>query len=293
MSLSRELLLTAFNNSPSGTVVCDQDGAILYANRTVERMFGYEPGELEGQKVEVLVPDAVREVCPAHRLEGRHKNGPRVPVEFALVATAGADGPLLVASIVDVTAQHELEERLALIQASRTAFERTVADIAATFASTPFDKLDETIIDCQRRLVEALGWIAARSGSKCPIPPTSPSLTTGRARASRTAASRTPLEVDRFPYWFSEISGGRAVWFTSLEELPSAPDRASFVSFGTKSNASVPLVVDGRLLGIVTLGSTTSEHAWSAETIDGLRTVGAVFAHGLARRRRGGRWSRR
>jgi PAS domain S-box-containing protein len=285
MSPPRELLLTAFNNSPSGTVVCDQDGAILYANRTVERMFGYEPGELEGQRLQLLVPDAVCDVCQAHRLEGRHKNGPRVPVEFALVAASSADGPLLVASIVDVTAQHELEERLALIQASRTAFERTVADIAATFASTPFDKLDQTIIDCQRRLVEALG--VDRSSLWQQVADSNDFAFThywAREGVPDPPPAGHLLEVDRFPYWFSEISGGRAVWFNSLEELPSAPDRASFVSFGTKSNASVPLVVDERFLGILTLGSTTSEHAWSAETLDGLRTVGAVFAHGLARR---------
>ena len=43
------------------------DGTIVLANRQLERQFGYAPGELLGQPVEVVLPDALSTVHGGYR----------------------------------------------------------------------------------------------------------------------------------------------------------------------------------------------------------------------------------
>src|SRR5262245_42280182 len=117
MFSSSDLLVTAaFTNAPTATVVCDPSGRILFANRAVERLFGYQPGNLAGQPVELLVPYAVNDVGPARCVDGHHENGSRIPVEVEWAVAASENGPLMVASIVDVTPRRQLEERLARVE---------------------------------------------------------------------------------------------------------------------------------------------------------------------------------
>ena len=46
---------------------------------------------------------------------------------------------------------------MAEVKDTTTAFERTVADIAGRFAATPFNQIDEAIVESQGALVEVLG----------------------------------------------------------------------------------------------------------------------------------------
>ena len=84
-------------------------GEISWASQPLEEMFGYLiPGELEGKKVEILVPDSLREVHKSHRsdyvthpesrlmgrdkeLHGQRKDGSVFPVEVVLIP--GFAGP--------------------------------------------------------------------------------------------------------------------------------------------------------------------------------------------------------
>lgn len=46
--------------APDGLLVVDDTGTIIMANRRLEAMCGYEPGELIGRPIEVLVPERLR-----------------------------------------------------------------------------------------------------------------------------------------------------------------------------------------------------------------------------------------
>jgi PAS domain S-box-containing protein len=52
---------------PDACLAIDSSGAIQFVNTQAEMLFGYEPNELLGQPVEVLVPQRVREKHPHHR----------------------------------------------------------------------------------------------------------------------------------------------------------------------------------------------------------------------------------
>lgn len=106
-------------------VVVDDTGTILYVNDQAQLMLGYARHDLMGQKVEILLPDAIKEIHPAHRtgyidnptrrpmglgldLYARHKTGKTIPVEINLMprlwpGLGVVTGALLVRRIPDAT----------------------------------------------------------------------------------------------------------------------------------------------------------------------------------------------
>jgi PAS domain S-box-containing protein len=124
-----ELFRIALEASPVGYLVVDHQGRIVLVNREIERMFGYDRAELVGKRVELLVPNAARAGHVALRegfmassrprpmgacraLFGKRKDGALIPVEVGLNPIDTAAGPLVLGSVIDVSARRELEERL-------------------------------------------------------------------------------------------------------------------------------------------------------------------------------------
>jgi PAS domain S-box-containing protein len=124
-----DLFRLAFELSPSGIIVIDATGRIVLANREVERLFGYGPGELIGLTIDALVPERYRTRHPAFRegffhdpqarpmgagrdLFGLRKDGSEVPVEIGLNPISTERGVFVLSSIVDITARRLLEDRL-------------------------------------------------------------------------------------------------------------------------------------------------------------------------------------
>src|SRR4030095_7338189 len=66
----------ALESASEGTLLIDTNGRIILVNRAAEGMFGYEPDELLGQTLEVLLPDRIRETHHEHR--AHYFAGPRV-----------------------------------------------------------------------------------------------------------------------------------------------------------------------------------------------------------------------
>ncbi len=116
-------------SAPSGMIMVDHDGRIVLVNREIERLFGYAREELLGQPVELLVPRRMRERHPSFRtgfwtnpqvramgsgrdLFGIHKNGGEIPVEIGLIPIEMDEGPVVLASIVDITVRKRAEEEL-------------------------------------------------------------------------------------------------------------------------------------------------------------------------------------
>src|ERR1035438_7891194 len=86
-------------SAPDAILGLDHQGRIVLLNRMAEQLFGYTRGELLGQMIEALVPEALRGAHQRHRtqylkhpatrpmgsglkLEACRKNGSRFPVEI-------------------------------------------------------------------------------------------------------------------------------------------------------------------------------------------------------------------
>ena len=134
----QELIDTA----PDGFVVVDETGVIVFANSTVELLFGFEPQELLGSPVSLLIPERFHGVHGDHRtsymkdprvrpmglglnLVGRRKDGSEFPVEISLSPLKTAERTLYTAIVRDISERKAMEdERLSLEMQLETERER-------------------------------------------------------------------------------------------------------------------------------------------------------------------------
>ena len=144
--------------APDAMVCVGGDGRIALVNAQMERLFGYRREELVGEPVELLVPDAARDVHRGHRagyladprprpmgarmdLAGRRRDGSTFPAEISLSAIDTTEGVLVTAAVRDIT------ERLEL-QAERERLR----------AESERDRLERQLHESQR--LESLGQLA-------------------------------------------------------------------------------------------------------------------------------------
>jgi diguanylate cyclase (GGDEF)-like protein/PAS domain S-box-containing protein len=126
LGLSAELVLDA---SPNALIAVDARGRIVYASPRVSDVFGWSPEELLGEPVERIVPARLADRHAAHvagyrlhptprpmgsglELSARRRDGTVFPVEISLAPVQAPRGPLVIATVVDVTARKNLAEQL-------------------------------------------------------------------------------------------------------------------------------------------------------------------------------------
>lgn len=127
--MRREATIRAlFESATEAMLAIDRGGQIVLANPQAEAMFGYEREELEGQRLEVLIPDRIRHVHEQYRaqyfaqprpramgigltLAGRRKDGSEFPVEVGLTYIPDEDGGLAMVLVSDISERLELERR--------------------------------------------------------------------------------------------------------------------------------------------------------------------------------------
>jgi len=112
---------------PDALVGVDQTGLIRFVNHQTELLFGYGRDDLVGQSIEVLVPESLQRFHSARRegyfadpetramgsgldLTGRHRDGTEIPVDISLSHFDTVDGPLVIASVRDMTERKKAEE---------------------------------------------------------------------------------------------------------------------------------------------------------------------------------------
>jgi len=128
----------------SALVIVNDSGMIALVNTQAERIFGYPRDEMIGNDVGILIPERFRGHEQALRgrlfttaqpsrpmgagpdVFGLRKDGSEFPMEIGLNPIETEDGPMVVATIIDMTERHKIE--LAQEQKSR-ALERSNADL--------------------------------------------------------------------------------------------------------------------------------------------------------------------
>ena len=127
--ISGDALKEIFQSMMEGFVVIDKSGNILLVNPIGEKMFGYEPNELLGKSLEVLLPERYRgshihlrggfNNNPVPRrmglgrdLMGIRKDGIEFPVEISLSYSNAGGTFIAIAFISDITLRKKAEEAL-------------------------------------------------------------------------------------------------------------------------------------------------------------------------------------
>jgi PAS domain S-box-containing protein len=216
----RELRLL-LESAAQGVVSVDAQGLVVMANRALESMFGWEPGELIGESIEQLVPVSARDAHRQHRMEyfasprprsmgialdllGRRKDGTTFPIEVSLNHIPTPGGGHAIGFVTDITARRaaetaleertiELEQRT--VQLSQLASDLTLAEQHAReqLAKTLHDGLQQLLVSASLNLDRQLKRDRERSAE-----PAAPLAESKRHLDEAIAAARS-LSLELFP----------------------------------------------------------------------------------------------
>lgn len=126
MNLPSNIANELLDASWEAIVVVNSNGDITYVSAQAERLFGYDPTELIGQKIEVLMPDSFRSAHERHRatfsksprsrplvtgldIKGKCKDGRVFDAEVALNPIETAEGLLIASTVRDISADNTSE----------------------------------------------------------------------------------------------------------------------------------------------------------------------------------------
>lgn len=146
------------DSTPDPLIFTDQKGRIVMANRQVTRLFGYQPEELLGKPVEILIPQrhrghhpdlrrgyvkapTVREMSSQQPLAALTKQGREVPVTISLSPIETEQGLLVAAAIRDITQQKAIEEALRT-NTNRLIESQSIAQLGSWTLDLASGKLD-------------------------------------------------------------------------------------------------------------------------------------------------------
>ena len=163
--------------------------------------------------------------------------------------------------------------------------ERLVTDISSSFINIPQGTIDRVILNELRRLVEGLGI-------DC-------SLLTQYSEETREfkithywvvdnlQLTAKLLENASWPWIVTRMQQDEIVAFPHIDDLPpeAAIDKTWFQAIELKSQVSIPLKIDGQLVGLLSLGTLRVERDWPVELLERVQTIGSIFANVLARKR--------
>lgn len=119
-----------FNNAAIGIIITNQVGEIISINSFGLKQFGYEAKDLEGEKIEILIPQRLRSNHIKHRdnYHGKNansrpmgmgmdlfavkKDGTEFPVEVSISPYMTVEGQYAIAFISDITIRKQSEKAL-------------------------------------------------------------------------------------------------------------------------------------------------------------------------------------
>ena len=245
--------------APDGILVSDDRGRILMVNRQVEELFGFRRETLIDAPVETLLPVRLRSTHELHRVHystapilrpmgtgrelfGRHADGSEFPVEVSLSPAETDRGLVTVVVIRDVSERRMMAEEQAALRRVATLVARG-APPEAVFASVTEEVgrvlgADYTLMgryDTAGVMTVLGAWDNAATTV---APPLGTQVELG-GRNATTAVFDTgaPARIDHT----GDASGAPA-------------DLAR--SFGSREMVGVPISVEGRLWGVMSVFST-------------------------------------
>ena len=169
---SNALLASVLDRITDGVLVADGHGEIVYVNKPLADLFGYDTADLVGQTIGMLVPEGHREEHHAHvenfrespedrpmgrddlDIEGRRADGSHFSVDIQLELLPGTS--LVVATVRDMTIQRQ------------AAVDNAIARIDLANASTRIESLRQSLDLVIQRLF-ALGTSMTAGASNQPV----------------------------------------------------------------------------------------------------------------------------
>lgn len=169
------MLNSLFEFATEGIIICDSLGEIRMANPAAEKMFGYDPDELTGKKIEILIPMRHRHGHVSHRegyakrpeprtmghgrdLYGVRKNNSEILVEVSLSPFTTTEGKFVMSFVVDITERKKNEIELSLAHEKLQQTSEALSLLNSELESKVRSRTDE-LADAIQRLASSKGEV--------------------------------------------------------------------------------------------------------------------------------------
>lgn len=180
--------------------------------------------------------------------------------------------------------RHQLKIEHDLASALRV--QRLIAEISSRFVTRAAGEIDETLEEIQQLICETLEldrstlWLFSETGSEL-------ALAHFWQQPGSVPLRRNYVATGHLPWAESRIVRGESFCFSRLDELPreAAIDCETLRTHGTKSNATFPLIADGKVFGALAFAMVTEERNWTGDELASLKLTAQIFSHVISRRR--------
>jgi len=254
--------------APDAMLIVDAEGRIRQANMQAERLFGYARSGMEGQIIEMLLPERNRRPHSTLRREffrnpttrpmgkpleiaARRNDGTEIPVEISLSPLQTPEGVLVLAAVRDVTERKRAQERILKLSRLYLALSRTRRTIA--HAVDRQSLLDEVCAIAVETGHLALAWIGFRDPTTDRVKPEAWAGTAAHYLDHLVVSASAEVPEGRGPSGFALREDRTAILSDLLTDPGFAPWRDLARSYGLRSIAAIPLRIDGTPRGVLVL----------------------------------------
>jgi len=279
------LLERVVADAPDGVHIVDLDGHVVYSNAAAQAILGYSAKEMRGLHVDQLCAElefASNWIFPEMRQQkkwegeflAKTKSGEKLPIwlNTSLVDDEEGNPIAIVGLFHDVTGQKRAEAAL------RERQRHAQLQAKVSLALVHDDPLDVVLQRCAEALVEDLRAALARIWTL----DVHDNVLVLRASAgihTRLDGVRSRVELGDSKIGVIARTG-RALMTNKVVGDPQFPDQAWAKARGLRSFAGYPLMVEGRLAGVVAM---FARHPIDDATLGAMGSVTNTLALGIAR----------
>jgi PAS domain S-box-containing protein len=287
---SEENYRLVVETAPEAVISIDESGAILFANPATVRIFGYDPAELIGNPLTVLMPEFLRKLhekgfsrylatgqrhinWQGTELTALRKNGQEFPVEISFGELSRDGHKVFTGFIRDISERKQAEEM-------RAAHARQVAvraDVSMAFGKE--ESLKTILGECSEAIVRHLDaafariWTLSDDGKMLELQASAGMYTHLDGPHSHIPMGQFKIGMiaqERKPHLTNDVLND-----------PRISDRAWAGKEGMASFAGYPLGVGDRTIGVLAM---FSRKPVTPETTETLASAADLIAQGIERK---------
>lgn len=288
---SEENYRLVVETAPDAVISIDERGAILFANPATVRIFGYDPTELIGKPLTVLMPELLRKLhekgfsrylatgqrhinWQGTELTALRKNGQEFPVEISFGELSRAGHKVFTGFIRDISERKQAEE----LRAAHARQIAVRADVSMAFGKK--GSLKTILGECSEAIVRHLDaafariWTLSGDGKMLEL-----QASAGMYTHLDGPHSRIPMGQ----FKIGMIAQERKAHLTNdVLNDPRISNRAWAEKEGMASFAGYPLSVGDRTVGVLAM---FSRKPVTPETTETLASGADLIAQGIERKR--------
>jgi PAS domain S-box-containing protein len=288
---SEENYRLVVETAPDAVISIDEGGAILFANPATARIFGYDPAELIGKPLTVLMPEFLRKLhengfsrylATGHRhinwqgteLTALRKNGQEFPVEISFGEISRDGHKVFTGFIRDISERKQAEQM-------RSAHARQIAvraDVSMAFGGE--ESLRTILRECSEAIVRHLDAAFARIWT---LSDDRKMLELQASAGMYTHLDGPHSEIPMGQFKIGMIAQERKPHLTNdVLNDPRISNRAWAEKEGMASFAGYPLSVGDRTIGVLAM---FSRKQLTPDTTETLASGADLIAQGIERKR--------